>query len=115
MAFWGHVGGFLTGTTLTWLLLLVTPQLRKRGDQPLVVRFVRGSVHDAAGKPVSDARFEIHADFHRSLTVTTDAKGRFTVPSVPNGGGAQKETLPVSIRYDPAGGYYCSKRPHALA
>jgi membrane associated rhomboid family serine protease len=63
VAFWAHIGGFLTGAALTWLLLLVAPQLRRRGEQPPVVRFVRGIVRDTTGKPVADARFEIDAYF----------------------------------------------------
>jgi membrane associated rhomboid family serine protease len=85
VAFWAHVGGFLTGASLTWLLLLVAPQIRQRGVQPPVVRFVRGIVRDTTGKPVVDARFEIHADLHPAEAVITDAKGRFSVPAVGDG------------------------------
>jgi membrane associated rhomboid family serine protease len=85
VAFWGHVGGFLTGAALTWFLLLVAPRLRRRGERPLVVRFVRGTVHDTTGKPVADARLEIHADFHPAGAVVTDTRGRFSLPAVADG------------------------------
>jgi len=85
VAFWAHVGGFLTGAALTWLLLLVTPQLKRRGEQPLIVRFMRGTVRDTTGRPVAAARFEIHADFHQAVFVVTDTKGRFSLAGVADG------------------------------
>jgi membrane associated rhomboid family serine protease len=85
VAFWGHIGGFVTGAGVTGLLLLVVPQLRTRGDQRLVVRAVRGTVRDITGKPVSGARFEMHADFHPPVSIITDAKGKFNLTSVHDG------------------------------
>ena len=85
VAFWAHIGGFLTGVVLMGLLLLIAPQLRRRGDQVPVVRFVRGTVLDVSGKAIGDAQFELHADFHQPKIVTTDKKGRFTVPNVADG------------------------------
>ncbi len=94
VAFWGHVGGFLTGAALTWFLLLVAPQLRRRGEQPIVVRFVRGTVRDAMDKPVVDARFEIRADFHPAVAVVTDTKGRFSLPAIADGTYSFRVTKP---------------------
>lgn len=85
VAFWGHVGGFATGAALTGLLSLIVPQLRERGEQAPVVRFVGGTVCDTTGKPIADARIEVHADFHPTVAATTDAKGRFGLPVVPDG------------------------------
>jgi membrane associated rhomboid family serine protease len=102
VAFWAHIGGFLTGAATTGVLLLIAPQLRRRGDQPLVVRLVRGTVRDATGKPVSDARFEIRAEFHPAVTAITDAKGRFDLAAISDdsrdGGCAKKNTLSVSVQ-----------------
>jgi len=85
VAFWAHVGGFLTGIFLTGLFLLIAPQLRRRGDQVPVVRFVRGTVRDAVGRPLCDAQFELQADFHRPMIIATDTKGRFMVLNIPDG------------------------------
>jgi membrane associated rhomboid family serine protease len=85
VALWAHVGGFVTGAGLTSLLLLIAPQLRSRGEPPPVVRFVRGKVRDTTGKPVADAQFQLHADFHLPMTAMTDTKGRFTVAALPDG------------------------------
>ena len=67
------------------MLLLVAPQLRRRGEPPPVVRFVRGKVRDTTGKPVTDAQFQLHADFHPLMTAMTDTKGRFTFAALPDG------------------------------
>jgi hypothetical protein len=85
VAFWAHIGGFLTGAGATGFLLLLMPQLRNRGEQPLVVRFVKGTVRDMSGKPVVGASFELHTDFHPPFSVKTDTKGRFNMPPIPDG------------------------------
>jgi membrane associated rhomboid family serine protease len=85
VAFWGHIGGFVTGAALTSMLLLIAPQLRRRGDPPPVVRFVRGKVRDTTGKPITDAEFQLHDDFHPATAAMTDTKGRFSFAAVPDG------------------------------
>lgn len=85
VAFWGHVGGFVAGAALTGLLLLVVPQIRERGEQPIITRYVRGAVHDTSGKPVVGARFELQGDSHSTFSASTDARGRFGFASVPDG------------------------------
>jgi hypothetical protein len=85
VAFWGHIGGFVTGAALTSMLLLVVPQLRRRGEPPPVVRFVRGKVRDTTGRPVAEAQFQLHADLHPPMAAMTDTKGRFTFAAVPDG------------------------------
>ena len=85
VAFWAHIGGFLTGAGLTSILLLIAPQLKRRGEAPPVVRFVRGRVRDNTGKPIVDAQFRLHADFHAPMVAMTDTKGRFTFATVPDG------------------------------
>lgn len=85
VAFWGHVGGFITGAALTALIMLVHPQIKRQGEMPLVVRIVRGVVHDGAGRPAVGALFEIRGNSHSTFTAPTDSKGRFIIPSVPDG------------------------------
>jgi membrane associated rhomboid family serine protease len=85
VAFWGHVGGFVTGAGLTSMLLLIAPQFRRRGEPPPVVRHVRGRVRDTAGKPIANAQLQIHADFHRSMAAMTDTRGQFNLTPLPDG------------------------------
>ena len=85
VAFWGHIGGFVTGAALTGLLLVIAPQLRRRGEQLPVVRFVRGTVRDTTGKPVADVQFQLNANFHPPVAALTDTRGRFTLAAVPDG------------------------------
>ena len=42
-------------------------------------------MHDNTGKPLVDARLEIHADFHPAVAVVTDTRGRFSLPAVADG------------------------------
>lgn len=85
VAFWAHIGGFSTGAAVTSILLLIAPRLKRRGEAPPVVRFVRGRVRDDTGKPIVGAEFRLHADFHAPLVAMTDTKGRFTFATVPDG------------------------------
>lgn len=84
-AFWAHVGGFATGAGITGIMLLVAPQFRLRGEQPFMVRSVKGAVHDTKGNVLRDAVFQIRLHSGDTLTATTDAKGRFAIPHVPDG------------------------------
>ena len=84
-AFWAHVGGFSTGAAITGLLLLLFPHLRTRGEQPFMVRYVKGAVHDLKGSVLSNAQVELHINSKETTTVTTDAKGRFSFPKVADG------------------------------
>lgn len=85
VAFWGHIGGFLSGASLTALLLIFAPQLRTRGDQTPIVRLVRGTVRDSARRPLTDARFELIAHSGVATSAATDTKGRFSLPPVAEG------------------------------
>jgi Carboxypeptidase regulatory-like domain len=85
VAFWGHIGGFLSGASLTALLLTFAPQLRTRGDQTPIVRVVRGTVRDSTRRPLTDARFELIAHSGLATIATTDTRGRFSMPPVAEG------------------------------
>jgi len=84
-AFWAHVGGFATGAAITLPLLWIFPHLRARGDQPFMVRYVRGAVHDLNGSVLSNARFELRLHSGETMTEVTNSKGRFAFPKVPDG------------------------------
>jgi membrane associated rhomboid family serine protease len=83
-AFWGHIGGFATGIVLAFILLQVYPQLRKRGDEPFVVRAVIGFVFDGISKPVANARVQV-SNGHTVRTTQTDNAGRFEIVGVADG------------------------------
>jgi membrane associated rhomboid family serine protease len=84
-AFWAHVGGFATGAAITLPLLLLFPHLRTRGDQPFMVRHVKGAVHDLSGSVLSNARFELQLQSGETMLTVTDSKGRFSFNNVPDG------------------------------
>jgi membrane associated rhomboid family serine protease len=84
-AFWAHVGGFATGVAITLLLLLIAPQLRARGDSGLLVRNVKGKIHDTNGNPLPHARFELFCPSGEVLSATTGTKGRFALDKLPDG------------------------------
>jgi membrane associated rhomboid family serine protease len=84
-AFWAHIGGFATGAAVTLPLLLLFPHLRSRGDQPFIVRNVKGVVHDLQGSVLSQARFELHVHSGETMTATTDTNGRFSFPKITDG------------------------------
>ena len=84
-AFWAHVGGFATGVIITLPLIFIFPRLRIRGEQPFMVRNVKGVVHDLTGSVLTKARVSLHFESGETRTATTDGKGRFTFPSLPDG------------------------------
>ncbi len=84
-AFWAHIGGFVTGLAITLALLLIFPGLRTRGEQPFIVRYIKGVVHDMDGNALLNARFEMPSRPGELITATTDRKGRFVVGRVPDG------------------------------
>jgi membrane associated rhomboid family serine protease len=85
-AFWAHIGGFLTGVGTTLVVLSISPGIRTRGEQPFIVRYLKGAVHDMDGNALAGARFEMLPGSGESLiTTTTDSKGRFEVGRVPDG------------------------------
>jgi membrane associated rhomboid family serine protease len=84
-AFWAHIGGFLTGVGTTLVLLSIFPGIRTRGEQPFIVRHLKGAVHDMDGNALADARFEMRPGSGEPITATTDSKGRFEVGRVPDG------------------------------
>jgi len=84
-AFWAHIGGFLTGVGTTLVLLSVFPGIRTRGEQPFIVRYLKGAVHDMDGNALANARFEMRPGSGEPVTATTDSKGRFEVGRVPDG------------------------------
>lgn len=84
-AFWGHVGGFVTGVGTTLVLLPIFPGIRTRGEQPFIVRYLKGAVHDMNGNALADARFEMRLGSGDPITATTDSKGRFEVGRVRDG------------------------------
>jgi membrane associated rhomboid family serine protease len=84
-AFWAHVGGFGTGVLTTLVLLLFIPQLRRRGDQPFIVRSVKGAVHDVNGNVLPNARFELQSDSGKVVAALADTKGRFAITSISDG------------------------------
>jgi membrane associated rhomboid family serine protease len=85
-AFWAHVGGFATGVLATSTILLFAPHLRRRGEEPFLVRTVKGVVLDATGEPLPQARFEMQGEESNEIfTATTSIKGRFALDGVPEG------------------------------
>jgi hypothetical protein len=56
-----------------------------RGEQPFMVRYVKGVVHDLSGSELSNARFELRLQSGEKISAVTDSKGRFSVPNVPDG------------------------------
>jgi len=84
-AFWAHIGGFATGAAVTIPLLWVFPHLRVRGEQPFMVRYVRGAVHDSNGSVLSNARLELRLHSGERMTGVTNSKGRFAFANVPDG------------------------------
>jgi membrane associated rhomboid family serine protease len=84
-AFWAHIGGFFTGGATTLALLLIFPGLKRRGDQPFIVRYIKGVVRDMNGNTLPNARFEMPSRPGELITTTTDSKGRFVVGRVPDG------------------------------
>ncbi len=84
-AFWAHVGGFATGSAVALILLLVAPQIRERGDQPFIVRFIKGAVHDTNGNSLPNAQLEFRCPSGEVLKGATGAKGRFDFDRLPDG------------------------------
>jgi rhomboid family protein len=84
-AFWAHVGGFATGAIITLPLIFVFPRVRIRGEQPFMVRNVKGIVHDLTGRVLIKARISLRCESGETLTATTDGKGRFSFPKLPDG------------------------------
>lgn len=86
VAFWAHVGGFASGGAATSIMLLIAPHLRRRGDQPFVVRaVVRGTVLGPGSKPVPGARFQLRDNSGEFRTAITSPAGRFDLGAVPPG------------------------------
>jgi rhomboid family protein len=85
VAFWAHVGGFATGSTVTLALLLLYPKLRIRGSQPYIVQDVKGVVCDGRGKALPNARFELQRAFDDPLIAVTGPSGRFAIETIPDG------------------------------
>jgi membrane associated rhomboid family serine protease len=83
-AFWAHIGGFAAGVLIAFILMLVAPQLRQRGEKPFMVRIVKGLVFNAKGKPVTNAHVQV-ANECISMTAVTSSGGRFEIPAVPDG------------------------------
>jgi protocatechuate 3,4-dioxygenase beta subunit len=67
------------------VLLLIFPGIRTRGEQPFVVRYLKGAVHDMNGNALANAQFEIRPSCGEPITATTGSKGRFEVGTVPDG------------------------------
>jgi len=84
-AFWAHVGGFATGVIITFPLIFIFPRLRIRGEQPFIVRNVKGVVHDLTGSVLTKTRVSLHFESGETRTATTDGKGRFTFPGLSDG------------------------------
>ena len=84
-AFWAHVGGFATGVAITYVILFFAPHLARRGDQPFVVRTVKGIVFDEDGKPLEKAQFIVRGDQGEIFSALTSPKGRFQIKGVPDG------------------------------
>jgi membrane associated rhomboid family serine protease len=84
-AFWAHVGGFATGSTITLLLLLIAPQIRERGEQPFIVRQIKGAVHDTSGNALPHAQLQLHCPSGEVVNAATGANGRFTLDKLPDG------------------------------
>jgi len=84
-AFWAHIGGFVTGGATTLALLLIFPGLKTRGEQPFIVRYIKGVVCDTNGNTLPNARFEMLSRPGELITATTDSKGRFVVGRVSDG------------------------------
>jgi membrane associated rhomboid family serine protease len=84
-AFWAHVGGFATGAAITLPLLWLFPHLKIRGEQPFMVRNVKGVVHDLTGSVLSKANVDLRSESGEVLTATTDSQGRFSFPNLPDG------------------------------
>jgi membrane associated rhomboid family serine protease len=84
-AFWAHVGGFATGGVITLMVLLVAPQIRERGEQPSMVRYVKGAIHDTYGNALPNAQLELHSPSGGVVNTTTGAKGRFALDNLPDG------------------------------
>ena len=84
-AFWAHVGGFATGSGLTLLLLLIAPQISERGEQPFIVRLIKGAVHDVNGNALPNAHVELQCPSGEVLHATVGTKGRFEFNHLPNG------------------------------
>jgi membrane associated rhomboid family serine protease len=84
-AFWAHVGGFATGGALTLVLLLLIPEIRERGEQPFMVRHVKGAIHDAYGDALPNARIELHCPSGEVLSATAGPNGRFEFDKLADG------------------------------
>jgi membrane associated rhomboid family serine protease len=84
-AFWAHIGGFLNGVGTTLVVLSILPGIRTRGEQPFIVRYLKGAVHDMDGNALAHARFEMRPGTGEPITATTNSKGRFEVGRVPDG------------------------------
>ncbi len=84
-AFWAHVGGFATGGAITLIVLLVAPQIRERGEQPFMVRYVKGAIHDTYGNALPNAQLELHCPSGEVVNAATGAKGRFALDKLPDG------------------------------
>jgi Carboxypeptidase regulatory-like domain len=84
-AFWAHIGGFVTGVGATLVLLSVFPGIRTRGEQPFMVRYLKGDVHDMNGNALANARFEMQPDSGEPIAATANSNGRFEVGRLPDG------------------------------
>jgi membrane associated rhomboid family serine protease len=86
VAFWAHIGGFATGVLLTSGLVLIAPQIRRRGEQAYIRRRIKGSVLDANGRVLRDAVIELRTDSDKIVkTVYTGVKGQFEIQNVEDG------------------------------
>jgi hypothetical protein len=60
-------------------------QIRERGEQPFMVRNIKGAVHDVNGNARPNAQFELHCPSGEVLNAAAGAKGRFALDKLPDG------------------------------
>jgi hypothetical protein len=85
VAFWAHLGGFATGAALTGVLSSTFPHLKEHGDQPYVVRSLKGKVFDVHGKTVANAQVTICGDDEEVRACMTNSNGTFAIDDLADG------------------------------